>query len=99
MPVLLHFSTDQVYGDNQSQRQHFETDLLKPSNPYSATKAAADMLILAWARTYDIPHIIVRPSNNYGIGQYVQKLIPKCCKFISLGRKIPLHDQGKPIRT
>ena len=47
MPILLHFSTDEVYGDNKSQSQHFETDLLKPSNPYSATKAAADMLILA----------------------------------------------------
>lgn len=97
-PVLLHFSTDEVYGDIETG-SHTETHLLKPSNPYSATKAAADMLILAWARTYNLPYIIVRPTNNYGIGQYVEKLIPKACKMLSLGRKIPLHNNGSPIRN
>jgi len=98
MPTLLHFSTDEVYGDI-SEGAHTETDLLKPSNPYSATKAAADMLILAWARTYGIPYVILRPTNNYGIGQYVEKLIPKTCKYLNLGRKIPLHNNGTPIRN
>ena len=97
-PILLHFSTDEVYGDI-SNGEHTEEDLLKPSNPYSATKAAADMLILAWARTYGINYVIVRPTNNYGIGQYVEKLIPKAVKFLSLGRKIPLHNNGTPIRN
>ena len=97
-PILLHFSTDEVYGDIK-EGAHIETDLLKPSNPYSATKAAADMLILAWGRTYNIPYIIVRPTNNYGIGQYVEKLIPKTCKYLKLGRKIPLHNEGTPIRN
>ena len=97
-PVFLHFSTDEVYGDIEAGA-HTETDLLKPSNPYSATKAAADMLVLAWARTYDLPYIIVRPTNNYGIGQYVEKLIPKACKYLKLDRKIPLHNNGTPIRT
>jgi len=97
-PVLLHFSTDEVYGDIV-EGSHTETDLLKPSNPYSATKAAADMLILAWSRTYNIPYVIVRPTNNYGIGQYIEKLIPKACKYINLGRKIPLHNNGTPIRN
>ena len=97
-PILLHFSTDEVYGDIEDG-VHTETDLLKPSNPYSATKAAADMLILAWARTYNLPYIIVRPTNNYGIGQYVEKLIPKTCKYLELGRKIPLHNNGTPIRN
>jgi len=78
---------------------HTETDLLKPSNPYSATKAAADMLILAWGRTYNLPYIIVRPTNNYGSGQYVEKLIPKACKYLSLNRKIPLHNNGIPVRN
>ena len=73
MPTILHFSTDEVYGDIV-EGSHKETDLLKPSNPYSATKAAADQLILAWARTYDVPYVIVRPTNNYGIGQDVEKL-------------------------
>jgi dTDP-glucose 4,6-dehydratase len=98
MPTLLHFSTDEVYGDI-IDGSHTENDILKPSNPYSATKAAADMLILAWARTYGIPYVIVRPTNNYGIGQYVEKLIPKTCKYLTLGRKIPLHNNGSPIRN
>ena len=97
-PTLLHFSTDEVYGDIE-EGEHIETDLLKPSNPYSATKAAADMLVMAWGRTYGLPYIIVRPTNNYGIGQYVEKLIPKTCKYLKLGRKIPLHNGGTPIRN
>ena len=97
-PILLHFSTDEVYGDIEDGA-HIETDILKPSNPYSATKAAADMLVLAWGRTYNIPYIIVRPTNNYGIGQYVEKLIPKTCKYLKLGKKIPLHNGGTPIRN
>ena len=98
IPTLLHFSTDEVYGDIVDGA-HTESDLLKPSNPYSASKAAADMLVLAWARTYNVPYIIVRPTNNYGIGQYVEKLIPKVCKYLKLSRKIPLHNNGTPIRN
>lgn len=97
-PIFLHFSTDEVYGDIVDGA-HTEADLLKPSNPYAATKAAADMLLLAWNRTYDIPYIIVRPTNNYGIGQYVEKLIPKACKCLMLDKKLPLHNKGKPIRN
>jgi dTDP-glucose 4,6-dehydratase len=98
LPTFIHFSTDEVYGDID-EGAHTETDLLKPSNPYSATKAAADMLVLAWARTYNLPYIIVRPTNNYGVSQYVEKLIPKTCKYLTLGRKIPLHNNGTPIRS
>ena len=98
IPILFHFSTDEVYGDIVDGAHH-EGDILKPSNPYSATKAAADMLIMAWGRTYNIPYIIVRPTNNYGIGQYVEKLIPKTCKYLHLGRKVPLHNNGTPVRT
>lgn len=97
-PTLIHFSTDEVYGDIE-EGAHTESDLLKPSNPYSATKAAADMLILAWARTHKLPYIIVRPTNNYGIGQYIEKLIPKSCKSLHLGKKIPLHNGGIPTRN
>ena len=98
IPVFLHFSTDEVYGDIL-EGSHTETDLLKPSNPYSATKAAADMLVLAWSRTYGLPYVILRPTNNYGIGQYVEKLIPKSVKYLSVGRKIDLHNKGTPVRT
>jgi len=98
LPTFIHFSTDEVYGDI-SEGAHIETDILNPSNPYSATKAAADQLILAWARTYKIDYNIVRPTNNYGIGQYVEKLIPRACKYLTLGRRIPLHNNGTPIRN
>ena len=98
LPILLHFSTDEVYGDI-TEGEHIETDILKPSNPYSATKAAADQLITAWGRTYNIPYVILRPTNNYGVGQYTEKLIPKAIKYLGLGKKIPLHNNGDPIRN
>lgn len=98
MPTFLHFSTDEVYGDIVSGA-HTENDLLKPSNPYSATKAAADMLVLAWGRTYKVPYVIVRPTNNYGIGQYTEKFIPHTIKYLNLGKAAPLHDAGTPRRT
>jgi dTDP-glucose 4,6-dehydratase len=97
-PILLHFSTDEVYGDI-TEGEHIETDLLMPSNPYSASKAAADMLILAWSRTYGINYIIIRPTNNYGIGQYPEKLIPVSVKLLMRGKKIKLHNRGEPIRN
>ena len=97
-PVLLHFSTDEVYGDI-TEGEHIETDILKPSNPYSATKAAADQLITAWGRTYGLPYVIIRPTNNYGVGQYIEKLVPKSIKYLTLGKRIPLHNDGTPIRN
>jgi dTDP-glucose 4,6-dehydratase len=57
------------------------------------------MLITAWARTYGVPYVIVRPTNNYGIGQYTEKFIPHTIKYLSLGKKAPLHDEGLPRRT
>lgn len=97
-PVFFHFSTDEVYGDI-TEGEHVETDALIPSNPYSASKASSDMLILAWARTFGIKYVIVRPTNNYGIGQYPEKLIPLCVKLLQRGKKIMLHDEGEPIRN
>lgn len=97
-PIFFHFSTDEVYGDI-SEGDHIETDILNPSNPYSASKAAADMLIMAWARTYNLKYVILRPTNNYGVGQYPEKLIPICVKQLMRGKKIRLHDEGEPIRN
>ena len=97
-PVFFHLSTDEVYGDITSG-EHIEADILKPSNPYSASKASSDMLIFAWARTYNIKYVILRPTNNYGIGQYPEKLIPICVKHLMRGKKIRLHDKGEPIRN
>jgi dTDP-glucose 4,6-dehydratase len=87
-----------VYGDIV-EGQHVEADILKPSNPYSASKAAADMLVMAWGRTYGLKYVILRPTNNYGIGQYPEKLIPLAVKLLMRGKKIKLHDQGEPIRN
>ena len=97
-PIFFHFSTDEVYGDIESG-EHIETDLLHPSNPYSAAKAAADMLVLAWARTYNIEYVILRPTNNYGIGQYPEKLVPLSVKNLQRGLKIRLHNDGTPVRN
>lgn len=98
MPALFQISTDEVYGDIKDGK-HKTTSPLRPSNPYSASKASADMLILAWHRTHGVPYCIVRPTNNYGIGQYPEKLIPKSIKYLSLGKPIPLHGDGSFIRN
>ena len=97
-PILFHFSTDEVYGDI-TDGEHIEDDHLNPSNPYSASKAAADMLVKAWARTYGIEYIILRPTNNYGSYQYPEKLIPLSVKLLQRGKKIRLHDEGLPTRN
>lgn len=97
-PIFFHFSTDEVYGDIVDG-EHTESDLLHPSNPYSAAKAAADMLVLAWARTYELEYVILRPTNNYGIGQYPEKLIPLSVKNLKRDKKIRLHNAGTPVRN
>jgi dTDP-glucose 4,6-dehydratase len=97
-PIFFHFSTDEVYGDI-TEGEHVEEDLLNPSNPYSASKASADLLIKAWARTYGIKYVILRPTNNYGIRQYPEKLIPLSVKLLRRSKKIRLHNNGDPIRN
>ena len=95
---MFHISTDEVYGDIEDG-EHTEKSVLNPSNPYSASKASADMLITAWARTYDVDYVILRPTNNYGPGQYPEKLIPISVKNLLRGKKIKLHNQGEPVRN
>lgn len=97
-PLFMHVSTDEVYGDIEIG-EFTENSLPNPSNPYSATKAAGDMVIMAWARTYGITYNIMRPTNFYGPGQYPEKLIPLAIDNFDRGLKIPLHDNGEPIRT
>jgi len=97
-PIFFHVSTDEVYGDAEGDDIHDERRLLNPSNPYSATKAAADMLILAWARTYELEYIIVRPTNNYGTNQIAEKLIPLTIKLLLCNKKVRLHNSGHPVR-
>ena len=97
-PYLLQYSTDEVYGDIESGK--FSEDAhLNPSNPYSASKAAADLLIKAAARTHGLQYNIIRPTNNYGEWQHIEKLIPFSVQCLQRGLKIPLHNKGEPIRT
>lgn len=96
-PLFFHVSTDEVYGDGETP--HKETDLLNPSNPYSASKAAGDMLIQSYFRTYGLEYIIVRPTNNYGTHQHPEKLIPLTIKLAKWNQEIRLHNHGTPKRT
>ena len=96
-PLFVHISTDEVYGD-VLDGEKTEESILEPSNPYSASKAAAEMLIHAYARTYDIDYQVVRSTNNYGPRQYPEKLIPKIIECITDGRKIPVHGDGSYVR-
>lgn len=92
-PLLIHVSTDEVYGQKLEGSNH-ESDVLYPSNPYSATKAAAEQLIYGWRQTYGVLYRICRSSNNYGEGQYPEKLIPKTIKMAQEGKKMTVHGDG-----
>ncbi|MFA5275931.1 MAG: dTDP-glucose 4,6-dehydratase [Candidatus Omnitrophota bacterium] len=94
---FIHISTDEVYGDLENGAFH-EGSPLKPSSPYAASKAAADLLVKSYVRTFNFPAIIVRPSNNYGPGQYPEKLIPLSILKIMQNRKIPVYAKGKNVR-
>lgn len=97
-PHFVQISTDEVYGDIV-EGKHKETDFLCPSNPYSATKAAADMLLLGWARTYGLRYNIVRMTNNYGSNQYPEKLIPKSAWRMRRGMPALMHGDGSYFRS
>jgi dTDP-glucose 4,6-dehydratase len=90
-------STDEVYGSLDSGFAK-EGDVLNPSSPYSASKASADLLALAYHRTYGLDVVVTRCSNNYGARQYPEKLIPLTIKRIIAGKKIPVYGQGSNIR-
>lgn len=92
-PLFFQISTDEVYGDILDG-EFKESDKLQPSNPYSATKAAAEHLIMSYHRTYGIDYLITRSSNNYGPRQYEEKLISKSISCLNDNRKIPLHGDG-----
>jgi len=94
---LVHVTTDEVYGE-VAEGSFREEDRLKPSNPYSASKAAADLLILSYCRTYGLDAVITRCTNNFGPYQFPEKLIPKTIIRASLNLKVPLYGKGRNIR-
>ena len=97
-PRLVHISTDEVYG-SVAQGLSDENASLKPSNPYATSKAGADLLVQSYVKTYKIPAIIIRGSNNYGPYQYPEKLIPMAVSNLMENKKIPLHGSGEHVRS
>lgn len=96
--VFLQISTDEVYGSLGKSGFFTETSPLQPNNPYAASKAAAEMLCRAYFRTFFMPIKIVRPSNNFGPRQHVEKLIPKVISNAIQGKPIPLYGLGLNVR-
>jgi len=94
---FIQISTDEVYG-SVAEGASRETDELRPRNPYSASKAAADRLAYSYWATYDVPVVIVRPSNNYGPYQYPEKVIPLFVTNAIDGLPLPLYGDGRNVR-
>ncbi|HLD74507.1 MAG TPA: dTDP-glucose 4,6-dehydratase [Bdellovibrionota bacterium] len=94
---FVQVSTDEVYGSIKTG-QFTESSTVKPSSPYSASKAAADMLVLAYVKTYGLPAVITRCSNNYGSYQFPEKLIPFFTTRVLKDEPLPLYGNGHNIR-
>ncbi len=95
---FLHVSTDEVYGSLGAAGKFSETSVYDPSSPYSASKAAADHLVMAWGRTYGLPVLISNCSNNYGPYQFPEKLIPLMIRRALAGEKLPVYGDGQQVR-
>ena len=97
---LLHFSTDEVYGESISGDDvKTENSILIPTNPYSASKAAAEMFVSAYIKSYNFRCIIARCNNVFGLHQYHEKVIPKFQKQLREGGKCTIHGNGRNIRN
>jgi dTDP-glucose 4,6-dehydratase len=95
---FIHVSTDEVYGESLGDIKS-ETSLLNPTNPYAATKAAAEMLVNSYVYSYGLPAIITRGNNVYGPRQYPEKLIPKFILSLLGNKKCTVHGEGKTVRS
>ncbi len=95
---FIQISTDEIYGSVSSGFSTEEAPF-RPSNPYAASKAAADLLIQSYIRTHRVPALIIRGSNNYGPFQYPEKLIPLAISNIIEGKKVPIHGFGEHRRS
>lgn len=98
MPIFIYIGTDEALGDIH---EGFNKEDAKnmPSNPYAASKAAAEMLVVAWARTFGIKYKLTRTTNNYGERQHPEKLIPNAVSRVLTGEKIHIHGHGGYIRN
>lgn len=98
VPKLIQVSTDEVYGSLGPSGFFTENSPLAPNSPYSASKAAADLLVRAYHRTYGLPVVITRCSNNFGPRQYPEKLVPVIIKHALAGRTVPIYGDGLNVR-
>jgi dTDP-glucose 4,6-dehydratase len=96
---FIHISTDEIYGDAHNQSSFNENSQINPSNPYAATKAAADHLVASYYRTYGINCITTRCTNNFGPYQFPEKLIPKTIIRSIQNLRVPLYGNGHQIRS
>jgi len=96
---FIHVSTDEIYGDALGQDSFDENSQINPSNPYAATKAAADHLVSSYYKTYGINCITTRCTNNFGSNQFPEKLIPKTIIRLQKNLKVPLYGDGSQIRS
>ena len=96
---FIHVSTDEIYGDAFGQDSFNEESQINPSNPYAATKAAADNLVASYHKTYGINCITTRCTNNFGSFQFPEKLIPKTIIRSIKNLKVPLYGDGSQIRS
>ncbi|PSS20984.1 UDP-4-keto-6-deoxy-D-glucose 3,5-epimerase/UDP-4-keto-L-rhamnose 4-keto-reductase [Actinidia chinensis var. chinensis] len=98
---FIHVSTDEVYGETDLETDigNPEASQLLPTNPYSATKAGAEMLVMAYHRSYGLPTITTRGNNVYGPNQYPEKLIPKFILLAMKGENLPIHGDGSNVRS
>ena len=96
---FIHVSTDEVYGEVAIDETSTEKSLLEPTNPYAASKAAAEFIVKSYNKSYGIPIIITRGNNVYGPGQYPEKLIPKFLMQLIAGKKMTIHGSGANIRN
>ena len=94
---FVQISTDEVYG-HALKGSFREADKLNPGNPYSASKSSADLLVLSYFKTYGLPVIITRSTNNYGYYHHPEKFIPKTIIYALLNKRIPVYGKGKNIR-
>ena len=97
--LFVHVSTDEIYGDAENLSSFTENSQIRPSNPYSATKAASDHLVASYHRTYGIKCIITRCTNNFGPRQFPEKLIPKTIIRLIKNLKVPIYGNGEQIRS
>jgi len=95
---FLQISTDEVYGSAPVERAFSEDDRLEPSSPYSASKAAADLFVIACHKTYGLTTCIARSTNNFGSYQFPEKLIPKTIIRAMLGLRVPVYGAGRQVR-